>query len=618
MTTRTLTDLWNATNLRKLAARTVETYPTEWKVVHEALQNAKDAIRTNGQPGIINIVLDVAEQSVMVTDTGRGFPRNDDLLGFGGTDKDTNSDWLINGRQGVGLKAVILSTSSFSIDSVHDGNKWSLKITDADNFITGDNPVLTITAPEDTMKPSGTTVRYTFREPLVTEFLSTILDQQLHYVTEYLANDSRDRITLALESYFRSYTYVGDLNVLLGLDTLAPADINIDVIAPSHPTGNLHDELGQVLKSGKVTCAFKSGHWSIKGAVDRTRPGRPRTSVITQAIPPAGSFGRYNDNFVYANVFTTPEEYEQLLINPNLRRRVDPDKYRTLFQQLRGIYVAIGAGPVLSRYLVSGPRQFIAANGTPTAHVLPVPTRGGDASYVSNNIHFVANVDAHLNYGKQTISNTRLLGLVTEYFSDAVRATLRNVAIAFVGSSNASSSAGDIESSSQSEMDVISRPILANGLLNFKRVPRDENALIAIFFELLGRNHLTGYHFFSLSQKARYDGRASMKLSSMQQIPVPTTDSDLQNVEFKLDIGDLIEDFESEAKFPNEIQLAIVWDDSIRTDVTDYQILNIDYTDDSEKRLGGVEKVLHCKKQQRMIQVLVLQDYVRDFVATQS
>ena len=157
---------------------------------------------------------------------------------------------------------------------------------------------------------------------------------------------------------------------------------------------------------------------------------------------------------------------------------------------------------------------------------------------------------------------------------------------------------------------MISRPTLGEGLFNFKRVPRDENALIAIFFELIGRGGLTGYHFYSLSQKAKYDGRASLQLSYMSEVPTPNTDSDLRNVEFKLDVRDLIDDFENEIKLPSEIQLVVVWDDAIPANITDYQVLDIDYTDDAERRINGVEKVLHCKRQNRMIQMLVVQEFL--------
>ena len=151
---------------------------------------------------------------------------------------------------------------------------------------------------------------------------------------------------------------------------------------------------------------------------------------------------------------------------------------------------------------------------------------------------------------------------------------------------------------------------LAGGHLYFKRVPRDENALIAIFFELVGRGDLAGYHFYSLSQSARYDGRASMKLSYQTDVPMPDVDSDLRNVEFKLDVNDLVDDFAKEIKIPAEIQLVIVWDDTLKSSITDFQVLDIEYTDDGDRAISGVEKVLHCKLQNRMIQMLVMKDFV--------
>lgn len=616
MTTLNFDQLLNAPNLRKLAARTVETYPNEWKVVHETLQNAKDAIRKTGQPGRVDVVLDLANQSVTVKDTGAGFPRDNNLLGFGGTDKDSDPDWCLNGKQGVGLKAVILSTAEFSIEAVNQKKKWSLNIRDADRFIEGGDPEFQIVEHGETDEPSGTTVRYSFRDTLVSDFVRQVLDQQLPYVTEYLAENPNKEIALAIESYFRSYTYAGDVNVLLAVGTPPPVpiEINVELVAATEPTGRLPEKLLKEIQAGRLRCTFKSGHWNLKEAVDRTRSRRSRPTVLTQALPQGGLLGRYNENFVYANTFSTENEYRQLLLNPNLRRPIEQSKYDRLFELLRGIYVAIGSRATLSRYLIGSPRQFIAADGTPTAHILPGPTRGGDASYVTNNIHFVANVDAQLNYGKQTISNTRLVGLVSEYFSDVVRASLRNVAICIVGSSWSSSSGDDVENSPFTETDVISRPKLANGRLNFKRVPRDENALIAIFFELLGRNDLTGYHFYSMSQRATYDGRASMKLNNMPETPSPNFDGDLQNVEFKLALEDLIDDFEHEIKSPNDVSLVVVWDDAIRANITDYQVLDIEHTNDAERRMDGVEKVLQCKRQNRTIQMLVVQEFLQNSV----
>ena len=610
MTTLSFEQLLNVGNLRKLAARTVETYPTAWKVVHEALQNAKDAVRRSQHQGTISILLDVAEQRVTVKDDGIGFPRELDLLGFGGTDKDTDEDWALNGRQGVGLKAVILSTSVFTIDAINNAGQWGVKISDADTFIDGGEPVFEITELIDSDEPLGTKVSYTFSEPLVSQFVNEVLSQQLPHISEFLATDPVKKIELAFETYFRSYTYAGDVNSLLGIQVPVPTDVSLTILASGTPTGNLPSDLLTVLEQGRVELKFRCKHWDLAEAVNRTKPGRPRPTVLTQALPPGGALGRFNENFIYSATLVSPADYQSLLVNPNLRRPIDEAKYQRLFEQLRGLYVVIGSRAALSNYLAGPPRQFISADGTPTAHVLPGPTRGGDASYVSNNIHFVANVDARLNYGKQTISNPRLVGMVAEYFADAVRATLRNVAISLVGSNVSTTSADDIEDTGGTETDVLSRPKLAGGHLYFKRVPRDENALIAIFFELVGRGDLAGYHFYSLSQSARYDGRASMKLSYQTDVPMPDVDSDLRNVEFKLDVNDLVDDFAKEIKIPAEIQLVIVWDDTLKSSITDFQVLDIEYTDDGDRAISGVEKVLHCKLQNRMIQMLVMKDFV--------
>jgi len=608
MTKVPIETLINADNIRKLATRTVETYPTEWKVVHEALQNAKDAVRKASREGTVQIELDVVNQSVVVKDDGIGFPYKMDLLGFGGTDKDADSDWCLNGRQGVGLKAVILSTSVFQLEASDGGSRWKVRIDGADRYLEGENPEFDVSEPEPCTEPPGTTVSYSFRNQLVSDVVNTILSEYFPRVQQALAPTARGKIEVALESYFRSYTYAGDVNTLLGIGDYKPITISLTVVANGSPTGILPAELIQELKNGRITVAFPNKHWDVKEAIDRTRGGVPRPTVLSQALPPGGMFGRYSDNYVYAAGFTSESEFASLLENPNLRRRIDSSKYKTLFASLRGIYVAVGSRAVLGRYLVGPPRQFVAANGIPSAHVLPGPTRGGEATYVSNNIHFIANVNGQLNYGKQTIPNPRLVGLVAEYFADAVRATLRNVAISIVGSQIVSTSGDDLDEQFSVETDVISRPELARGILNFKRVPRDENALIAIFFELLGKGFLTGYHFYSLSQKARYDGRASIMQRGRDDVPKPSSDADLRFVEFKLDINDLVDDFENETKMPQEISLLVVWDDTLKTNITDYQVIDIEHSPDADRGMNGVEKILQCKRHNRMIQMLVIND----------
>jgi hypothetical protein len=111
-----------------------------------------------------------------------------------------------------------------------------------------------------------------------------------------------------------------------------------------------------------------------------------------------------------------------------------------------------------------------------------------------------------------------------------------------------------------------------------------------------------------MSQYLVYDGRAALQLSSQAEVPSPEVDADLRNVEFKLNLAALIDDFEQELKVPEEITLVVVWDDALSTEITDYQVVDIEHTDDADRGFHRVTKALHCKRRARMIQMLVLSE----------
>jgi hypothetical protein len=221
------------------------------------------------------------------------------------------------------------------------------------------------------------------------------------------------------------------------------------------------------------------------------------------------------------------------------------------------------------------------------------------------------NLKARLNYGKQTIANPWLVGQASRFFDEAVRATLKNVATAIVGFQGGSSSADDIEATGLVETNITGRPDLAGDLLAFKKAPYDENALIGIFSELVGRGYLKGYDLYSLHQRAQYDGKATMKVASQPSTPVPQSDADLKNIEFKLQLRDLLVDFEEEQKNPMDISLAIVWSAAVPASFSsDYQVVDIEHTPDVDRAMDGVEKCLHAMRRGRYIQLLVVEDFI--------
>ena len=509
-------DLIKPANVRKLIQKTVDTYPLAWKVVHEALQNAKDAIQKTGRAGTISITMDVASKTVSVKDDGCGFPYDLDLLGIGGTDKDAVDDWRIGGNQGVGIKAVLFSTSTFKLDAVSEGKRWQAWVDGAKDYLLGEPCSLQVAEPVDTPDKSGTTVEYSFPDDSITQFLNNVITEHYPHVHEHLGRDELERLKLAFEFYLRSYSYAGDVNRLLEADGIVPIRISLTIVGDV-PTDLLESPLGEILRAqGKFEVAFDCRHWDVEEAVGRTRAGVPKPTLLDMPLPEGGHIGQYSDRYLYVGKFKSPEEFASLLRNPHLRTAIDVKQYEGLFEQLLGLYVVIGARPALLKYLLGQPRQFVAAEGIPSAHVLAGPSRGGEASYVSNNMHVIFNVNAPLNYGKQTIANPWLVGQISKFFNDAVRATLKNVAVHIVGFQGGSTTADDIESGLDVEIDILGRTDLAEGLLAFKKEPHDENAVIAIFNELIGKGYLRGYYTYSLHQKARYDGRAILMLPHQQ------------------------------------------------------------------------------------------------------
>ncbi|KKK81838.1 hypothetical protein LCGC14_2809380, partial [marine sediment metagenome] len=114
------------------------------------------------------------------------------------------------------------------------------------------------------------------------------------------------------------------------------------------------------------------------------------------------------------------------------------------------------------------------------------------------------------------------------------------------------------------------------------------------------------------SQRATYDGRGTMRIANQPDIPVPRTDADLQNIEFKLHLRDLVADFEEEVKVAREISLVVVWDGDLPSKVVDYQVVDIEHTKDADRAMGGVTKCILCKREARYIQLLVLSEVLAE------
>jgi len=597
-------------NLRRLMQRTVEAYPLEWIVVHEALQNARDAIqKSTVERGTISIKMELSEQKVTVVDNGRGFPPDITLLGIGGTDKDRD-DWKIQGHQGVGLKAVLLSTDLFIVESVVDKSKWVVTCNNAYRYVK--EPVTLVEQPIVSVEaPNGTTVIYRFPWKCVSEFVKMIYEYSKQ-VSDNIAENNLDKMLIAIEWYFRSYSYAGDVNRLQGFGDIKPIKIVVDIQSGDSVPSEFEGELRDIFVASKnLHVEFDNKHWDIQYAVNLIPAGRPKPSIVDYDIPNGGKFPAFNENIIWTKTFTNKDGYKTLLQNSSLKEQPDVEYYESFFGRILGITVYIGSLLKVKELLIENPRHFVAADGIPSSHFIRDPTKGGELTY-NRNVHCIINVNARLNYGKQNITDTRLLHIISEFYTDAYRATLKNISKSIVGTEVVDAGAGGYaERDKDIDIDILTRDPIPLDFLSLKREPKDENAVIALFYELIGRGYLEGYNTYSLHGKSRYNGRIIIKHSGMKELPEPQTDQDLAVVEFKQKTSLLIDDFENDRKNSREIHLLVVWENDF-SDNPGYQVVDIKYTPDDDRRFPRVKHCLKDKMTGWHIQMLILKDVIND------
>ena len=106
--------------LSRKIKKSTQTYHNEWILFQEALSNSLDAIYKSGSEGKIDIIMDLNEDKIQISDNGVGFPHDCNLLLYGGSDKDEEDPNFkkYSGSQGVGLKVIYFSTESFSLESI--------------------------------------------------------------------------------------------------------------------------------------------------------------------------------------------------------------------------------------------------------------------------------------------------------------------------------------------------------------------------------------------------------------------------------------------------------------------------------------------------------------------
>ena len=149
---------------------------------------------------------------------------------------------------------------------------------------------------------------------------------------------------------------------------------------------------------------------------------------------------------------------------------------------------------------------------------------------------------------------------------------------------------------------------------SFVKEPFDENGLIAIFFDLLGRKILKNYEIYSLHSKLKYDGKFMAKLETQSSIKKANSDNELGIVEFKLRLSDLIDELDNDKKVLKQINLVIVWEDDFAQFPKyegDYEVIDLLHSKDKDKGFYGITKCLRNRADGTERQMMVVKEFIK-------
>lgn len=571
--------------LRKI----VEIYDLDWIVVHELVQNAIDAIQANPKvtKGQVDLVLDIDGDEVMVTDNGTGFTYDPKLLcpGGTGTEKRLSSRSPAKGYQGVGLKAVMYSTTLFEIESQTNSQHWTFLSEKLASYIDSeenDVPQYEMETVDRESDETYTTVKACFTSGTLREFLCGLnhfLNEDSVKWKDLYREEKEDQNADPTDKYlehffswyFRTQSYVGCANRLLNIsvqnvltdefEEVKPVRVRLHLKSKSQ-FAEIDGHIGNWLQSlGKeeFTTCIPNRAWDYFEIAaenhDRATKYRIAPTVITMK-PTDPEWERLQSTFrdCFLDLKLTPkdtgdfrEKYADLIqLLERQRSGIRAEDFKDILEKITGIYLAIGRTAWFETLGISNNGiRIIASNGTPTDHNLTVVSTS--SAWYLETIHMVINVDATLNLGKRHLVNTRLVGRIQEFFK-ACYPTLVNISKQFVER--------DTNLPGEDPLpDVVEFKKLRRQNIPFRRFPNDESTLIGLFstaYSLLDEK-FSVYGYFG---RARYDGKFRWITDE------PRSDNDLLKLEFKIVLEDLVGEFDQAVhdKEFTDVSLIIVWD----------------------------------------------------------
>jgi hypothetical protein len=447
-------------------------------------------------------------------------------------------------------------------------------------------------------------------------------------VIEYLDETQSDNINdvqglqNTLETYFRTKTYLGCVLRLLGsqkelkpigvtlsvhLDFPAIADhkkikiVGCDFLSSPEHHGKAYTQefAGQYLDALSLHASLDKNHKADKlfqhfEEVITSPPDPTLRKVLIQ------KFDKESVKRLLFRIKRDPESNANIL-EPNADAA---KKHKRALEYVNGMYLVISQRAYMGKYFHMGPRQIISVNGLPTNISLGTPRSA--LGYLAN-VHLVLDVHCTLGFGKRNIPG-RTKGIIDAFYADAW-AMLRRICPAIVGVREGKDPTDLTVWDKEKEYEAYGSTdnIFRDLPLLFKTTPKEEQEVIALFFELIGRKILKGYFPFRVGgNRATYDALFYFADESISRPPKKFSPRELRTVEFKYRLSEILVDFGNQEKFLDDIDLLICWENDCTEDTSEYNIHSLER--EGIQPLPGAQ--FRIQKGTKFCQVLVLKDFV--------
>ena len=640
-----------------LLRNTIETYPNEWRLIHEPLQNAIDSFvnEKTGRPIAnlpkapkVSVTLQLGSNFVTIRDNGRGVPlsRFSDFLILGGGTKglptSAPAKKLLKGSQGVGIKSTVFTSSQFHIRTVCEGQVWEK---DLPGFASYAHPGFSEEVEEPdahpTKDPSGTEIRvrledysvWDFVKERATEFFQTIgVDNtRVDADGKIVLDDNPDRkvspfaLERILMRYFKKDSYAGCVSRSIGLPNLPEVEfeLGLDYDFPPDEQGTFTIPGIEPLEAGKYKSTVdRVGYLDFAKLISKL-PAKLQPSIASD----------YKQLLQVGQKFDRPTVFYQVLRKSDIvallgavRRRRPSDapgptpyvlvpddaavkQNQTALERTNGGILFISSRPFQRQVLGHKSSFALAVNGLPTDISLEVT--GAALGYIPS-VHFVLDVDETLGYGKRNLP-PRSKGLYNQLAKDLWK-NLQKLAGSIV------TEAEDIDLTVTGihfdpKVEVASVVDSATPEGNALRtelgritLPRTEEDVVGSYFHMAGRGTVPLYRFVRLNDVTVYDG-----LTARPDGEGTPKAEELLTVEFKFSTLQLCRSDEQGRQKFHDIQLAVVWEATDQADLPPgYSTVPKEADIGFSGYLPGANYRL--KHDRHTVQVLALRDVFQELV----